>query len=270
MCSEEKESKIANDLSNIHKTLYCLRHAQSEYNETVRNPKTWLKSDFWYNWFDPKIRDPLLSKHGNKQINKMSKQLDKCSFLSSFGVELIVTSPLQRAINTMFGVLQNQSNIINKDKISIIAHHELREWVDTFGDIGTPKTKLIQKYNNNNNNNNNVDFSFIDNEIWWNQDIKSDESVIKKETTKNVNDRISSFKHWILKRPENNILIVGHSRWFRQFVGAMFKLNNCAMMKVELHGMKVKSWEYIDFDKIEQNQNKIQTIIKQSAKQQSI
>ena len=41
---------IDDDLSTIHKTIYCMRHAQSEYNESVRNPKTYLNPSFWYNW----------------------------------------------------------------------------------------------------------------------------------------------------------------------------------------------------------------------------
>ena len=59
-------------------------------------------------------------------------------------------------------------------------------------------------------------------------------------------------------------MVVGHSRWFKEFVGAMFKLNNCGMMKVNLKGMEIESWEYIDFDKIEKDQHKIQNIVKQS------
>lgn len=255
------------DLSNVDKTLYCIRHAQSLYNETIRNPKTWLNTDFWLNWFDPKIHDPLLSQTGKQQTNDMANKLDKCSFVSSFGIELIVTSPLQRAIHTMSNILQNQMETINSNNISIIAHHQLREWVDTLGDIGTSKTELMEKYNTDDDKTN-IDFSCIDDEFWWNQSIKTNDNEEKeaviKESKQSVNDRISAFKHWILQREENNILVVGHSRWFREFVGAMFKLKNCQMMKVQLHGMKIQSWEYIDFDEMKENKNNIDSNAKQS------
>ena len=60
----------------------------------------------------------------------------------------------------MFSILQNQINTINSNNISIIAHHELREWVDTLGDIGTSKSKLIEKYNINDDQTN-IDFSCV-------------------------------------------------------------------------------------------------------------
>lgn len=214
---------------------------------------TWLNIDFWYNFCDPMIHDPSLSKLGKEQVNKMCYKFDKCQFLSSFEIELICVSPLIRAIDTMSGIIKNQLNVINKNKISIIAHHQLREWVDTLGDIGTSKSQLIEKYKLNNNIS--IDFSFINKEFWWDQNIKYDKDNNKfgniiKEDRKNINKRISIFKHWILQRKENNILIIGHSRWFRQFVGSMFKLNNCGMMKVNLKGMEIENWEYIDLDDI--------------------
>ena len=197
----------------------------------------------------------------------MANTLNNCSFLSSFDIQLIVSSPLRRALDTTFGVLQHQLNIIETKNIPIIAHHELREWVDTLGDIGTAKSKLIQTYNVKQARN--VDFSIIQDEFWWNQNIETNKGKIIKESKENVQHRISAFKHWILQREENNILVIGHSRYFREFVGAMFKLNNCGMMKVELHGMKVHSWQYIDFSKIEAHQKKIKSIVELSMSKQS-
>eukprot|EP01084_Bolivina_argentea_P243201 407754_1 len=214
-------------VSNTHKTLYCIRHAQSEYNEAVRNPKTWCSPTFWWNLFDPKIRDPLLSTKGQKQINDVANQLDSCSFLQLCGIDLIVTSPLQRALDTMLGIFKHQMDVIRSNQIPLIAHNELREWVDTLGDIGNTKCDLMRRYTD-------VDFSSIDNDLWWQQHVKENNGIIK-ESKRDVKDRISAFKHWILQREETNIVVVGHSRWLRELVGSTSKLNNCQMMKVELH-----------------------------------
>ena len=264
MSTEAKSNEQNDDLSSIHKTIYCLRHAQSEYNEAIRSPKTWMNRSFWMNWLDPKIRDPSLSQTGIKQTNLMANKLDECSLISQFGIELIITSPLQRAIDTMYGVLMNQMHTIKANNISILAHHDLREWVDTLSDIGTEKIKLRQMYQHKEQQ---IDFSMIDNECWWNQNVQNG---VKKETKQSVNERISSFKHWILQREENNILVVGHSRFFKEFVGAMFKMPNCGMMKVEMHGMKVKKWEYVDFDKVDTDKNKINQIIEQTKNKNSL
>merc|ERR1719204_1173635 len=123
------------DLSNTRKTLYCIRHAQSEYNAAVRNPKTWLNTDFWRNWFDPKIRDPLLSTTGKQQVASVASTLDSCRFLSTFDIGLVVTSPLQRATDTMFGILQPQMGDIRARHIPMMAHPLLREWTDSLGDV---------------------------------------------------------------------------------------------------------------------------------------
>eukprot|EP00484_Ammonia_sp_Unknown_P022614 CAMPEP_0197025466 /NCGR_PEP_ID=MMETSP1384-20130603/5795_1 /TAXON_ID=29189 /ORGANISM="Ammonia sp." /LENGTH=261 /DNA_ID=CAMNT_0042453997 /DNA_START=28 /DNA_END=810 /DNA_ORIENTATION=+ len=255
------ESKPNDECPHVRKTLYCIRHAQSEYNETMRTAKTWFTASFWYNWFDPKLHDPVLSTHGKQQTRQTARKMDACSFLSSAAIQLIVTSPLQRAINTTFGILQNQSHAIQQNSIPVIAHHQLREWVGSLSDIGTPKSKLMQIYNGQQSPwPHRIEFSCIKDEVWWklpHEDSNDDDSAdineeycFSNETQQNVEERISAFKHWILQREEENILVVGHSRWFKQFVGASSKLNNCQMMKVVLRGMEVEHWEYIDFDKL--------------------
>eukprot|EP01083_Nonionella_stella_P193902 715580_1 len=112
--NESKTSEIdiksnennSNNVSNIHKTLYCIRHAQSKYNETIRTPATWFNKEFWFNWFDPMIHDPLLSNTGKKQTDEMEYLLHKSSFITTFNIDLILTSPLQRAIHTMLNILK--------------------------------------------------------------------------------------------------------------------------------------------------------------------
>lgn len=263
-CDEEEKSNDILDTSNIRKTLYCIRHAQSAYNAAVRDPKTWFSTDFWWNKFDPRIRDPLLSELGVSQTDAVSKDLDSCDFISSFGIQLILTSPLRRAMNTMFGVLRNQMDIIQHNHIPIMAHPELREWVDTLGDCGTTKSDLQQKYNTEQRHN--IDFSCIESEEWWTSETKQNEDgsgeIVVHESKQNVLDRISAFKHWILEREEDTILVVGHSRWFREFVGAYSKLNNCQMMKVEMIGTEVTEWECMDFEKIRENKEKVKQMAK--------
>ncbi|ETO30116.1 hypothetical protein RFI_07000 [Reticulomyxa filosa] len=80
-------------------------------------------------------------------------------------------------------------------------------------------------------------------EVWWctgeqkddiveNDGLNSNGSVVK-ESKAQIHERIKQFKDFIVnQREEDNILLVGHSRWFRELVGSKEKLNNCEMMRV--------------------------------------
>jgi hypothetical protein len=47
-----------------------------------------------------------------------------------------------------------------------------------------------------------------------------------------LNNRIESFRKWLKERPEQNIVVVGHSNFFRKFTGMKDKLANC---QIHLH-----------------------------------
>jgi hypothetical protein len=43
---------------------------------------------------------------------------------------------------------------------------------------------------------------------------------------------MESFRKWLKERPEQNIVVVGHSNFFRKFTGMKDKLANC---QIHLH-----------------------------------
>ena len=61
-----------------------------------------------------------------------------------------------------------------------------------------------------------------------------------KETPTELKARMKAFGDWIQARPEKNILVVGHSHFFRCLTGKK-KLSNCELMKVEVQNLKSKS-----------------------------
>ena len=111
-----------------------MRHAQSTYNHAIRSPLTWLKPTFYFRGFDPgpKFIDARLSDVGLKQVESMRNKLidlensdqifQKC--------DLIITSPLSRAIQTCLGVMKNNLNT------KIIAHPGIKEVARSSCDIG--------------------------------------------------------------------------------------------------------------------------------------
>ena len=49
-----------------------------------------------------------------------------------------------------------------------------------------------------------------------------------------LDTRISSFKDWVLSRPEETMVVVGHSQWFRRMLGMEKKFDNCDIWKVQI------------------------------------
>src|SRR5690348_7655742 len=86
---------------------------------------------------DPNIVDPPLSKVGHAQVRDVRERLDRDGFFAP--IELVITSPLTRAIQTCMGLFEGRN-------IPIIVTPLLSECMDTSGDIGTPATVLRQSF----------------------------------------------------------------------------------------------------------------------------
>lgn len=50
-----------------------------------------------------------------------------------------------------------------------------------------------------------------------------------------LDGRIQSFKTWVTTRPERNIVVVGHSQWFKKMLGMDKKFDNCDIWKVDFN-----------------------------------
>jgi len=88
------------------KTLYLIRHAESQYNAYMHSPLNWLT---FRCCFDPKIYDPVLSPRGELQAKRLNQKLIKDNILSK--LDLVVTSPLTRSIQTtLFGFQSHLSS----------------------------------------------------------------------------------------------------------------------------------------------------------------
>jgi len=57
----------------------------------------------------------------------------------------------------------------------------------------------------------------------------------------NAKNRISDFEKWLAQRKEPNIIVVGHSHYFRHMLGIDFKFSNCEIWKVKYHPEAVES-----------------------------
>jgi len=77
------------------KTLYLIRHAESQYNAYMHSPLNWLT---FRCCFDPRIYDPVLSAIGELQAKRLHEKLIKENIMPK--IDLVVSSPLTRSIQT--------------------------------------------------------------------------------------------------------------------------------------------------------------------------
>ena len=218
------------------KTIYFVRHAQSQSNVLESSFKTYLDADFWIgkNRFDVGIVDPLITRNGQVQIAKLRKLMDKYSFLTKFGIDLIVTSPLTRTMETCDGILQNElSKEENKRNIPpIVIQPDCREYYHSSASRGLSKTQLIQKYNDKDSKYLDYNFEEISDEIWWDKN---------HETRANFKQRVQRFKKWIETRDEQNIIIVSHCLFIREFLNHWGYVPHTQIIKAELINGKIEN-----------------------------
>jgi broad specificity phosphatase PhoE len=90
----------------------------------------------------------------------------------------------------------------------------------------------------------NYDFDECDvEERWWEKEETGDNpsfsstDVVGRVIQESQNDfvvRVAKFREWLQDRPESAIVVVGHSNFFRHFLGASSKMSNCEVKKIVL------------------------------------
>eukprot|EP00696_Hemimastix_kukwesjijk_P002584 gnl/Hemi2/13168_TR4504_c0_g1_i1.p1 gnl/Hemi2/13168_TR4504_c0_g1~~gnl/Hemi2/13168_TR4504_c0_g1_i1.p1 ORF type:complete len:233 (-),score=47.64 gnl/Hemi2/13168_TR4504_c0_g1_i1:813-1511(-) len=194
------------------KIIHAIRHGESTFN-------AWrFQSFFTFSCCcDPLHYDAPLSKKGQRQVAALREKI-KLLMARHDRPQLVVTSPLTRAVQTTVGGFEDT-------KLPIIVSAAHREILHTACDVGRTPTFLAQDFPN-------IDFSHLP-EIWWYEDAK-DRPTILRESRESARLRVKSFKDWLLARPETSIAVVGHSQFFKKFLDQTFKLDNCEIFSFVL------------------------------------
>jgi len=199
------------------KKLHLIRHGESLHNEaTYGKPEE----------YDPFLWDAELSQRGREQVEALKEKVKQIH------PQLVVVSPLTRALQTAVGAFGNS--------VPVVVHPLASERLDNACDIGLPRSELEKVWINNN-----LDFSLMDNtdkEIWWFNPKGADQFNYKevfissrwKESYDYVLERIKQLEIWIRQREESEIAIVGHSTFFMLWLRAKAKLANCEIHTMEL------------------------------------
>ncbi|VVA90667.1 unnamed protein product [Arabis nemorensis] len=188
------------------KTLYLVRHAQGIHNVELEEKGESPLS--------PKLFDARLSPKGLQQASERRKQIIEAGLLNT--IELVITSPLRRAMQTSTGIFRGQVDVNQSDdfpKVNnsppIVALEICRERMgrypcDRRESISAHRTCFTE-----------IDFTMIENDedALWQAD--------ERENLEDVASRGLHFLKWLWERPEKEIAIVSHGIFLQQTLCAL-------------------------------------------------
>ncbi len=186
------------------KTILCIRHGQSTFNAQAGNGDT-----------DPLLFDARLSETGLQQVQAAREGLRR------FAVEVVITSPLTRALQTTAGLFADHPSTP-----TILVEHLHRERVENSCDVGRSPALLAQEF---------PAFRLHHlPEVWWHTTDTPDARGICVEPMELVQRRADEFRRFLAQRPERVIAVVGHGTFFLQLTGQA--LANCQVWEMPLPG----------------------------------
>lgn len=184
------------------KIVHCIRHGQSTFN-----------AHFAQTGEDPLHFDAPLTELGRRQATERAAELRQHPY------ELIVTSPLTRAIQTTLGLFGEHPSAA---PIHVECLH--REQLESSCDVGRSPALLLKDFPH-------LAFDHLD-EVWWHNEGERDPRGFASEPAPVFEQRVEGFKDWLRARPEQLIAVVGHGTFFNRLTGR--SLANCEVAVLEL------------------------------------
>ena len=182
------------------RTVHLIRHGQSLFNAAF-DPAT--RSD-------PMLFDAPLSPKGRAQAAALRAEAH------GLGAELIVTSPLTRAIETTLAAF-------GPDHGPVLVEALHRERVEHSCDVGRPPAELAQAFPG-------LAFDHLD-DPWWHSDGSHPRAIVV-EPEPVLLTRVAAFRAWLGARRERVIAVVGHGTFLNRLTGLEFR--NCQRATIAL------------------------------------
>ncbi len=184
------------------RTILCLRHGQSTAN--VAWDETGL---------DPGLPDARLTPEGERQVREARE------LLRDRPIELVVTTPLTRALQTALGVFGDHPS---RPRVVVEALH--RERLESGGDVGRAPAHLVADYPT-------LELGHLP-EVWWHVGGEPGPLGFAVEPLDTVLERVRLFRLFLSERPERHVAVVGHGTFFFHLTGIF--LPNCGTTDLEL------------------------------------
>lgn len=207
--TDAKSSPPVPLLAAKKKTIYLIRHAESEENRRISAlcrtfqslkklslPRTSDVSTSTELLNVSAQVDSNVSEIGANQIAHMGEKLRKENFVESSRIDLVVHSPLKRARQTSEGMLDCMT-------ASSLDDSAKEKRADTVSRV-TETALLLEKT-----------------PAEWTPIYSS---AFRK--------RISDFETWLGEQPEETIALVGHSQFFKAMLKLNYKFGNCEVWKI--------------------------------------
>ena len=184
------------------KAVFCIRHGESTFNAAYRATGV-----------DPLHRDAPLTEEGHRQVLEARERLRDIAF------DLVVTSPLTRALQTTTGLFSDHPA---QPAVLVEALH--REHGGSSCDIGRAPALLTAEFPH---------FT-LDHlpDIWWHQEGEPDPNGLCYEPIERLQERVEAFRGWLRARPERTIAVVGHGTFFYHLTREW--LANCQVLPLDL------------------------------------
>jgi broad specificity phosphatase PhoE len=178
------------------KRVHFIRHAQSQHNARAA-----LVADEMPVRLDPAMRDAGLTDLGHAQARAIAPGIRKLT-----GIEVIVVTPLTRAIQTMRHAFADHQ----APRLVLDLHRE-HQW--SFCDIGQSPAALAAAFPD-------MAFDHLP-DPWWHED-PDHPGPFAIETQDMLDARVEAFRAWLVARPEREIAVVGHGTFLNRLTGHWF------------------------------------------------
>eukprot|EP01134_Creolimax_fragrantissima_P004925 CFRG4925T1 len=182
--------------------VWFVRHAQSQSQyESAMASK--------YSLPPVVISDPDLSSMGLDQVVQLREHFEKMKSQTGRTIDLVVISPLTRALQTAIHVLPE----IQLGTCTVKVCSRIRERSNRACDCGSGPDTLKQRFPC-------VDFQDLEPNWWqcWHSD--------NQETVEEVRGRAKSFTQWLKGRKEKTIVVFSHGNFLLHQLGAP-RMGNC-------------------------------------------
>ncbi|XP_050210198.1 phosphoglycerate mutase-like protein 1 isoform X2 [Mercurialis annua] len=192
------------------KTIHVVRHAQGIHNvEGDKNYKAYLSPEYY---------DAQLTQLGWQQVDNLRKHVQTCGL--SKRIDLVVTSPLMRTLQTAVGVFGGEGYTDRMDALPLMVANAGNSSRAAISSFNSPPFVAVESCREHfgvhpcDKRRNVSEYQFLFPAIDFSL-VETDEDILWKanvrETTEELSARGLEFMNWLWTRKEREIAIVTHS-----------------------------------------------------------